>query len=258
MKSRDGQKSQGGLNLDSSLSTLLRNLYLHGVEHCVPLIRGESAIFTKDQVVSILERGYGEKKVRDIPELLSSSSGVKEIAGKNLFKDKTSVLTVNEEGYEVLPAGSLALSAPGRTPRGDIPTWWTVPLPLVSLASGKIVFNEKARALLGDVPLDGLLDNLPDEKEFVLELLAGTFLFREIAPLVYLAEDVSSDVASAREISWWAGVGKAFMEKLHREGKSAERSDVAPSSKTDGREECLPCLWEGKVLGYILVRNGQD
>ncbi len=258
MKSRDGQKPQEELNLDSSLSTLLRNLYLHGVEHCAPLIRGESAIFTKDQVVAILERGYGEKKVRDIPELLSSANIQKKIAGKNLFKDRTSVLAVNEEGCEVLPAGSLALSTPVRPTGADTPSWWNVPLPLVSVASGKIVLNEKARILLQGVSLNGLLDDLPDEKEFVLEPLAGTFLFREIAPQIYLAEDVSADVTSAREISWWAAVGKAFVEKFRGEGKITSRSDVLPSFKPSTGEECLPCLWEGKVLGYLLVRNGQD
>lgn len=258
MKSADGQNPQGRLTLDSSLSTLLRNLYLHGVEHCAPLVRGEAAIFTKDQVVSILERGYGDKKVRDIPDLLSSSSGLKEIAGKNHFKDKTSVLTVNEEGYEVLPAGNLALSAASRPVGGGVPSWWNVPLPLVSLASEKIAFNEKARSLLGDVSLEGILDSVPDEKEFVLELSSGTFLFREIAPLVYLAENVSDDVTSAREISWWAAVGKAFVKKLRGEGKSTKRSDVAPSFKPNTVEECLPCLWEGEVLGYLLVNNGQD
>ncbi|NLB83746.1 MAG: hypothetical protein GX791_05820 [Synergistaceae bacterium] len=175
-----------------------------------------------------------------------------------MFKDRTSVLTVNEEGYEVLPAGSLALSTPVRLTGADIPSWWNVPLPLVSVASGRIVLNEKARILFGDVSLDGLLDDLPDEKEFVLEPFSGTFLFREIAPLVYFAEDVSEDVTSAREISWWAAVGKAFVEKIRGEGKRAERSDIPLPSEPGARKECLPCLWEGKVLGYLLVRNGQD
>ena len=258
MKSAEGQNPQGRLNLDSSLSTLLRNLYLHGVEHCAPLVRGESAIFTKDQVVSILERGYGEKKVRDIPDLLSSSSGLRESSGNNQVKEKTSVLTVNEDGYEVLPAGSLDLSAPVPPVGGGVPSWWNAPLPLVSLASGKITLNEKARTLLSDLPLDSFFDHRPNEKEFVIEPSSGTFLFREIAPLVYIAEDVSADVSSAREISWWAAVGKAYVEKLRGEGKSTRRSDAAGSLKPNAGEESLPCIWEGKVLGYLLVRNGQD
>lgn len=256
MMSQGRPRPQEGLNLDSSLSTLLRNLYLHGVEHCAPVILGESSILTKDQVVSILERGHGEKKVRNIPDLLASSGALRENRGKNLFNDKTPVLTVNEEGFEVLPAGNLTL--PTCCPSGgEVPSWWTVPLPLLSLASGKIALNEKARALLGDLPLDSFFDQRPKEREFLIEPPSGTFLFREIAPLVYLAEDVSGDVTSAREISWWAAVGRAFVEKLAREGKRAVRSDW-PSAPGDDGEECLPCLWEGKVLGYLLVRHGQD
>ncbi len=259
MKSGERQKLQGSLNLDSSLSSLLRNLYLHSVEHCAPLVPGESAIVTKDQLISILERGYGEKKVRDIPRLLSSSAVLKEMVRKNLLNDRTPVLTVSEEGYEILPAGSLSASVPSRPSPEGVPPWWNAPLPFVSIAPGKISLNGKARALLGDIPPGELFADAPDdEEEFVLEPSSGTFLFRKIAPGVYLVEDVSSDVNSAREISWWAAVGRAFVGKLHAEGKTAERSDVSPKHTPGASEECLPCLWDGKILGYLLVRHGRD
>ncbi|GAB1426880.1 hypothetical protein MASR2M17_03060 [Aminivibrio sp.] len=67
MMSQGRPRPQEGLNLDSSLSTLLRNLYLHGVEHCAPVIRGEYSILTKDQVVSILERGTVRRRSGTYP-----------------------------------------------------------------------------------------------------------------------------------------------------------------------------------------------
>ena len=256
MKSRDRQNLQTGLTLDSPLSSLLRNLYIHSLDHCAPLVRGEAAIVTKDQLISILERGHGEKKVRDIPRLLSSSASLREMVQKNLLKDRTPVLTVDEEGFEILPAANLSLSTwPSRE---ELPFWWNAPLPFVAVALGKIILNEKAQSLLGNMPLEKLLGNPPEDKEFVLEPSSGTFLFREVAPSIYLVEDVSSDVSSAREISWWAAVGKAFVEKLHTEDKTTERSDVFSALGPGTAEECLPCLWEGKILGYLLVRHEQN
>lgn len=255
MKSAD---RQAGLTLDSPLSSLLRNLYIHSVEHCAPLVRGESAIVTKDQLISILERGYGEKKVRDIPRLLSSSAALKDMVRKNLLKDRTPVLAVDEDGFEILPAKSLSFGVPSGSFRENVPSWWNAPLPFVSVEGGKIALNGKARSLLANISLEALSDNTSGEKEFVLEQSSGTFLFREIAPTVYLVEDVSSDVASAREISWWAAVGKAFVEKLETEGKIAERSELSPPLEAGAAAESLPCLWEGKTLGYLLIRHGQD
>lgn len=134
--------------LESPLSSLLRSLYLHGVEHCALATAKGFPIFSKDQIVSLLERGNADTKVCEAFALLSSN-GFACLTEQRLMEPLTPVLLVTDRGVELVPAGRIPQPSPREedaAPDEEItdsglPCWWTVPLPLALLTGKKTLLN---------------------------------------------------------------------------------------------------------------------
>lgn len=243
---------------ESTFSALLRNLYLYSVEYCLFFSPGEGhPVFSKDQIVSILERGYGERKISELAELFPSFATLDELVKKKMLEASTEILVVRDDEPQVLPVSRISGILLEEASEG-LPLWWNVPVPLFSCAGGKIAVNGCAQKLFGDIsPVQ-----IPhmEGPEFVFEVSpgGGCFLFKEIHPSVFLVEDVSEDMRSAEEMAWWASIGKAFVSKIKGKGKNVRRIEVADSAAMENAGDCLACIWDGKILGYLRVEDGDE
>jgi hypothetical protein len=236
-----------------TLSELLRDLYLHGIDFCLLYspIEGHP-VFSKDQIISVLEKGEGERSISELTTLCSSFSPLEDLLKKNVLCKQEKLFVLKDADLRILPVSSI-VEMSGADIGTGVPLWWDAPLPLVSWAEGRFSANRKASELL-----DGITVPRGDESEFLRELPGGKcFLFREIYPCVFLVDDVSEDMGNAKEMTWWAAVGKAFVSRLRGKGFSVEKMSEAPPSAVDERDEILACVWDDDILGFLKVKDGK-
>jgi|LSQX01.1.fsa_nt_gb hypothetical protein len=237
-----------------TLSELLRSLYRHGIEFCLLFSPGEGhPVFSKDQIISVLEKGEGERSVSELTELCSSFSTLEDILERNILGKQTELLVVKDTDLRILPVSSLSSLSLEDTGKG-VPLWWDAPVPFVSWAKGRFSANRSAAALLG-----GAAVSRGQGSEFLCELKENKcFLFREIHPSVFLVDDVSQDMVNAKEMAWWAAVGKAFVSRLRCKGISVEKIDDSRESSHDNSDDILACVWDEEILGYLKVKDGSE
>lgn len=235
------------LTLRSSVLVLLRMLYQMVLDYCVLRSSENMIVFTKDQLVSLIERSSPDLSVGDIPKLVT----------QGLFKpapvpgpENLQVLLVGDSGTEV---STLKEALAPREP--NFPEWWEIPLPLALIAWNRLHFNRMALLMFGpDLKRIAVRDlNLPDRNEFLVELEGREppclFSFRRLEEDIFMLEDCTGDAAAAEEITWWAAVGKAWAEKLEREKRPFLRCEKPAPDEY----ETLPCEWEDRLLGYFCV-----
>lgn len=246
------------LTLHSSVLVLLRTLYRMVLDYCVLKPSGDSGsvvVFTKDQLISLIERSSPDIAVGDIPDL----------AVRGLFRpvsisdrERVQVLVVGEAGADVMPAGK-ALTATGPS----FPAWWEVPVALALKREGKLYFNPTALAVFPHDLKKIAVRDLPDRDEFMVKLegggsVPGVIAFRRLEKNVFMLEDCTGDIAAAEEISWWAAVGRAWAEMLDREKRKYRRCDEAESQALHAAYEVLPCEWDGELRGYFCVEKAAN
>jgi len=261
--------------LESPLSSLLRSLYLHGVEHCALATAKGFPIFSKDQIVSLLERGNADTKVCEAFALLSSN-GFACLTEQQLMEPLTPVLLVTDRGVELVPAGRIPQPSPREedaAPDEEItdsglPCWWTVPLPLALLTGKKTLLNPAAEKLLEGYAPSSFGRKKKHPKEFLLELSckstkkrkAGSkhFLFTELKDSFFLIQDVTEDLQSADQMAWLASIGQAFLSDLKCKGIPVRqiRSPEYTTEEENGKH--LACIWEEKLLGYVCIDDEQN
>lgn len=243
---------------ETSLSELLRALYLHDVEFCLLMSREEEdpPVFTKDQIISVLERDAGEKSAWELTGLCSFYSTLETLLKKKVLNERTEVFVIQEEDSGILPVSSLRdREETGETTEdGDAPpSWWGAPVPFVSWKKGTFLSNGAASELLMGAEVKKGRGG-----EFIRELADGRcMLFRKVHPAVYFVEDVSEDLGKAREMAWWAAVGRACVGSFEKKGCRAERVSETSSVPEDGTVEFLKCLWDGEELGYLRLSHGK-
>lgn len=237
-----------------TLSELLRDLYLHGVEYCLLYSPPEGhPVFSKEQIVSVLEKGESERSVSELATLCSSFSPLKDLLEKNVLSKKDKLFVLKDADLRILPVSTIA-EMTGEEIGTGVPLWWDAPLPFVSWAGERFSANRKAAGLLDGIPL-----TRGEGSEFLRELPGGKcFLFREIHPCIFLVDDVSEDMGNAKEMTWWAAVGKAFVSRLRGKGFSVEKMTEDPLSAVDERDEILTCVWEDDIVGFLKVKDGKN
>jgi hypothetical protein len=252
-ETRRTPRRRRGENGGMLLSQVLRDLYLHGMEYCLFFSPGEGhPVFSKDQIISVLEKGEGERSVSELTKLCPSFSTLEDLLEKNVLGKQSELLVLKDSDLRILPVSSILGMAGGEVEAG-VPLWWDAPLPFVSWAGGRFSANRKAAEVLNGIPVPRR-----EGPEFLCEVSGGKcFLFREIHPAVYLVDDVSEDMGNAREMTWWAAVGKAFVSHLRGKGCSVEKTTEAPSSADDELDQVLACVWDEDILGYLRVKDGK-
>jgi hypothetical protein len=239
---------------ETSLSELLRAMYLHDLELCILMASdNEMPVFTKDQIVSVLEKGAGEKSAWELKNLCSFHYTLEALVGKKALDDRTKVFVMKEEGPGIFLVSSLLgeVKKAGRPELKDAPPWWDAPVPFVSWKKGCLFPNRAAAELLGGAEV-----KKGGGEEFMRELGDGRcLLFRKIYPAVFFVEDVSEVLGKAREMAWWAAVGRAFAGSMEEKGCRVERVAEPAPGRAEETAEYLKCLWDGEELGYLKVNH---
>jgi hypothetical protein len=266
------------LTTRSSLTVLLRTLYRMGLDYCV-LPPGEDfrdiIVFTKDQLVSLMERGSSEASISD----MSNISNIPKRVAQGLFKpvaifkpdaspddlaskeglgdpEQLQVLVIGDEGAFVSSLKEVL------TPKGpDLPEWWEAPIPFVLCGDGAFHINRTAMLMFGSDLKRLASGGLPDKNEFLVTLEGGsnpcTVTFRRLEEDIFMLDDCTGDVAAAADIAWWAAVGKAWAAALDREKIAYRRcaEEEAEVLRAENEHTVHPCEWEGELLGYLCVEK---
>ncbi|MDR1621521.1 MAG: hypothetical protein LBS00_04015, partial [Synergistaceae bacterium] len=258
------------LTTRSSLAVLLRTLYRMGLDYCVlPPADGfaDVIVFTKDQLVSLIERNSSETAIFDISKrvaqgvfkpvaIFKSDASSSNFVSKGGFADpeRLQVLVVDEEGANV---SSLKEALIPRSP--NFPEWWEAPIPFAMCGRGKVHINRTAMLMFGPDLKRLTTDDLPDKNEFLVTLEGRqspcTVTFRRLEGDIFMLDDCTSDALVAADIAWWAAVGKAWAAALDEEKRPHRRcGDMeAENLRADSGYTVFPCEWEGELLGYFCV-----
>lgn len=252
MKRRSIDESEK-LSFNLTLGETIRLLYHVALDHCVlrSLEKQKIICASKEQLVSLLERGHSERKLRDLFELAEKKDLIPSSFESFAGEEKTNVLVITEDGGNVDTAANAFSNI-----EHEFPEWWSAPLPFVFLTSEKIILNEWA----ANTPIAKSLlkierKSLPSDKEHFFVTLGGkgksrTTMFRHLAQKIYLIEDVTQDMETAGDIVWWASVGKALAAKFEQDGKALWREGEKASEPA---EESLVCEWDGESVGVLCI-----
>ena len=71
--------------------------------------------------------------------------------------------------------------------------------------------------------------------------------------LIFILEDCTGDLMEAQDISWWAGLGRAWVASIEKEGRTWRREEDALPEGFAG--QAWPCEWEGRFLGWLCVEK---
>ena len=255
----------------SSLVMLLRTLYRIGLNYCVLPPTGEYAyviVFTKDQLVSLIERSSSEAFVAEIPKRVfqgffkpaaifksDSSSGDFISNGGFAEPERLQVLVIEEDGAKV---SSLKEALAPRVP--DFPDWWEAPVPFAMCGYGKLHVNHTAMLMFGPDLKRMSIGDIPDKNEFLVTLEGSeshcSVTFRRLEGDIFVLEDSTSDIAAAEEVAWWAAVGKTWASTLDLEKRSYKRCGEEEAESLRSEETLVfQCEWEGEPLGYFCVES---
>lgn len=270
MKMRDERRdnSEGSTTIQSPLPVLLRSLYLHGVEYCALAGADRCDVYTKDQIVSLLERGDTDRTVCEaIAQLEPGAFACGRHEGA--LDSATRVLLVTSTGSEVVAASSIPETKRPKSRKTlakkavpASPPWWDAPIPLAMCAEKGILLNSAGRRLLAGLSLPPVQGGEAWSDEFILEAAGhgGTgassdrqFLFERLEGTVYLVQDVTEDLRSAGEMAWLASVGQAFISHFKCRGRPVRQVRSAERPADCDPEDCVACIWEGELLGYVCL-----
>jgi hypothetical protein len=260
------------LTPDSDLTEMLRTMYRTGVDYCVMLPSWDSrnhVIFTKDQLVSLIERNSASVRVSDIPKLAAEG-----VFKPLLFSDRPAVpngidadpgelqvLVIKDDRARI---SSFSEAIASRGP--DFPAWWDVPIPLVMYRRRKLHPNATAAHMFGE-GIGELPHDLLERDEFLVDVQGGraprSLMFRRLEGDIFTLEDCTGDVLAAADITWWAAVGKAWiaiLDKGKREYRRCEKAEIEEMDEDElaaisADNTLIPCEWEGGILGYLCVKK---
>ena len=247
------------LSPSSTLLVLLRALYRLLLDYGVlwPDGSDQAFVFHKDQLVALIERGQSEALVRDLPSLadkgLIRPVLIDEVLDEDSDEDEAiRALLVERRGARILPLTEA--TAPWEP---KFPEWWEAPLPFAMSARNQMHINRTAALMFGS-DLERLsVAELPEKDEFIVDLEGREepcFLaFRRLEPDIFILEDCTGDLLEAQDISWWAGLGRAWVASIEKEGRTWRREEDALPEGFAG--QAWPCEWEGRFLGWLCVEE---
>ena len=267
------------LSRSSPLLDFLRAMYSLVLDYGVYLgdKNSEPLIFSKDQLVFLIERGQVDLLLKDLPELeraeVIHAIRLEEFASP----ENIQALIIEKRGVSI---GTLAGAFnPNQT---EYPVWWTAPIPFAKCTRDKVKLNPAALSEFGS-ELERLnAAALPEKDEFIVELEGKDkpyFLsFRRLAAGIFTLEDCTGDLVEAQDISWWAGLGRLWINLLEAGGHTWRRLENAKDledlklnldldnidlNKAEDLEkieaasgaQILPCEWQDRFMGYLCIEN---
>lgn len=240
------------LTLDQTLQEGLRALFILGAEALQLEGRdGTRALFAKEHLIVLLERGLGEESLESIIHHTAWHHPYQEVQ-KNLAPGAR-VLCLDAEGKGEV-CSTLDLT---ELHSKDVPSWWTIPLPLLALQDDGVRLNPRGEMLCGpgipsvdDVRSALARDHLMDCTQHDP---IKTILLVPLAEDIYLLEDVSSDMALAEDVAWWAAAGQALVAYFEGQGYRIHQWRGTPPPRDVTTGETVACQWDGRLLGHITL-----
>ena len=241
------------LSQDSSLLVVLRALYSLMLDYGVTLTdRGDAIVFSKEQMVTLVERGEADSPMKDMPRLVEDGL-LRPLSFDGTYEaevlEELGALVVERRGARVTSLAKAVNPA-----ELEYPVWWEAPIPFALCGRGHLKLNRTALLMFGP-DLERLnAAALPEKDEFIVELEGRghpCFLaFSRLEPNIFTIDDCTGDLVEAQDISWWAAVGRAWTAELEAGGQTWRRVDAIPEG-FEGRS--WPCEWQGRFLGYLIV-----
>ncbi len=242
------------LSLENTLQEGLRTLFVLGADGMqLEDEDGTRAFLVKEHLIVLLERGLGEESLKNLlhhPEWCRS------------YRDARGSVAPEMRIVRLGPGGKKAVSAvssPAAPANGNFPIWWSIPLPLLAQQNGDVLLNPHGEKLFpmghpteDDVQRALAQDHLmpwPGNDESGVK----TFLLVPLTEGVYLLEDVSSDMALAEDVAWWAASGKALVAYFETQGYRLRSWRGASLPPEIPGEEVIACEWEGRLVGHMLL-----
>ena len=259
-----GQTPLKSLTTRSSLAELLRALFSMGLDYCV-LPPGKDfeniAVFTKDQLVSLIELGSSETPIAEIPKVAQGTFKPFAVFRPDAPPDDLEgpedlqALTVEKNGASV---SFLREALQPRTP--SFPSWWDAPVPFAMCDYGRLHVNQTALLMFGPDLTRLSTRDIPEKNEFLVTLegkgSSCTVNFRRLEKDIFMLDDCTGDVAAAADISWWAAVGKAWAAVLDKEGRAYRQCAKEDAFRSD--EAVHLCEWDGDFLGYFCIEKNVE
>lgn len=249
------------LSRNSPLLDFLRAMYSLMLDYGVYLgdNDAEPLIFSKDQLVFLIERGNTELLLKDLPEV--ERTGVINAIKLDEFvsPDKIQALIIERRGVSI---GTLSGAFSPDT--ANFPEWWTAPIPFAMCGRRKIKLNPAAISEFG-ADLERLnVSELPEKDEFIVELDGREkpffMSFRRLAAGIFAIEDCTGDLVEAQDISWWAGLGRLWVDLITAGGRHWRRledvNDLDDNSKIN--KNVWPCEWQGRFMGYFCIDDDKN
>lgn len=231
----------------SSIQQLLRALFCMQADLVRLRIEGQERFLPKEQLIALIERGRGGETAVS----LSVGVGLERAFLSHMDPDRLILDLTEGPGHLRRLADLGPVSVPDPS--------FEASLPLLRLRRGRLEFNEAARSRWGNpqLPLEELCAlPLGEEATFVSDE-GRHFMIRHFREGCFLIDDVSLDVVTAREIAWWAAVGKALVSRMKENG--AVIDTLEPDCQEASWDSSLiPCQWEGRLLGYLTVKEGKE
>lgn len=251
-----GDESSTDLRLQDTFQDALRHLFFLGLEHLHVEKGMEARLLSKEQLISSLERGYGEHPLESLLDGVCDTDPMKRFcmipSEVRRLAPSIRVLCVGEEGTQILSM----LDIQSTSLLFALPAWWEVPLPLLSVREDTIRVNRKGKELFGEISTTCKdVERALRESEHLLSLRAAnretTVLLSCLDRGIYLMEDVGSDMQTAEDIAFWAAAGKSFVTRLEEQGVRVHRWGTEEEPQTSPEGEILTCVWEDRFLGYV-------
>lgn len=244
------------LSLKSTLQESIRSLFFYGAEYLAVSEGSGEFLCHKDALIALLERGDG---VESLGQLVLKN-GSDSIKGKMSLEteplDKR-VLILDSTGLHcetLLDFRQSRLIQKEET----LPSWWGIPLPMLKYSNRQAKLNPRAGELISvhGENLDPLVARAIADRDMVLQLPESfggkAFAMTMIDRDVFFLEDISGDAEMAEKLVWWAAVGRAFVNRMEKNGLMIHQHQE-PDSVPEGALEVLSCCWEENPLGFISI-----
>ncbi|WP_286953886.1 hypothetical protein, partial [Aminobacterium sp. UBA4908] len=253
------------LSFSSPLSIVLRALFCFSLTRIVLHKKNRYKYFLQEDLVAFLHKTGKDSHVSSLFRSFEKEEDPSHTPFYTLPNKETVLFLSAEGGASISTVGELKLMVTSQT--GDLPEWWSVPIPLLAIQKKKVILNEKACSHLKGYTFsyDEVESALQSEEPMLaIDNAEGRMVICpiEIAPHVFMLDDVTCDLDTAENMIWWAAVGQAWAQKKRRAGYRILRVDeeIKEPSPLDllGADEYMTCIWDGKVVGHLCLRKEKE
>ncbi len=249
------------LSGDSTITYFLRAMYGLMVDYGVfiaPSLSEKMVVVSKSQLAFLIERGFSEALVKNLPELALRRMFEPLNAEDFDFPEDIKTLFIETTGTFLT---NMARALNPYEPQ--VPEWWDAPVSFAICSRGILRLNPTAIQKFGKGLEKLNAKNLPSRRdEFIVRVegpeRSNFIAFKKLRPSIFSLEDCTEDLTEAQDITWWASVGKACIKEIESNGGKWKRSNSLPDSKNENKnQKILPCEWNNQSQGFLIIEENE-